>query len=228
MSLVGDTKLVGANGQKGCVVTGKFVVFEGADGTGKSTQVALVAEGLRNAGRDVVVTREPGGSDVAETLRAVVLDPDTDIDPMTETLIFAAARAEHIAKTIMPALDTGKIVISDRFVGSSIAYQSAGRGVDAQAVADINRYATGQLAPDVTVVLDLDPAAAGDRRTDRGEAVDRMESAPDGFQDAVRASFLLQAEAAPDRYLLVDAAQDVETITTQILEHLETSHGVYL
>lgn len=225
---MGGTRLVGACCQKGCVVTGLFVVLEGADGSGKSTQVTAVAAALSAAGREILVTREPGGSDVAETLRTLVLDPATDIDDMTETLIFAAARSDHITKTIAPALAAGKIVISDRFVGSSIAYQSAGRGVSEEAVADINRYATGGMTPDVTVVLDLDEAVAGTRRDDRGQLVDRMESAPDGFQDAVRASFLHQAEAAPQRHLVLDAAQPSETITAQILTHLKTQHGVQL
>ena len=228
MSLVGGIRLMGAYGEKGCVVTGLFVVFEGADGTGKSTQVAAVADALRHSGNEVVVTREPGGSDVAETLRALVLDPATQIDDMTETLIFAAARADHVAKTIVPALDSGKVVLSDRFVGSSIAYQSAGRGLSEDAVAEINHYATGGLNPDLTVVLDLDPAVAGVRRDDRGEMIDRMEAAPDGFQETVRGSFLAQVQAAPDRHLLVPAAQAPETITSQILTHLETTYGVKL
>jgi len=209
-------------------VTGLFVVFEGADGTGKSTQVAAVSEALRNAGHQVVVTREPGGSKVAETLRSIVLDPAHDIGPMTETLIFAAARADHIEKTIAPALEAGKIVISDRFVGSSIAYQAAGRGVTEAVVADINRYATGDLTPDVTVVLDLDEAVAAPRRQGRGTLVDRMESAPDGFQQAVRASFLAQAKANPAWHIVIDAAQDPETITELVLDHLQTTHGVTL
>lgn len=209
-------------------MAGLFVVFEGADGTGKSTQVAAVAKVLRGAGHDVVVTREPGGSDVAETLRGVVLDPATQLDDMTETLLFAAARADHIAKTIMPALDAGKIVISDRFVGSSIAYQSAGRGVSQDAVADINRYATARLTPHLTVVLDLAETVAGTRRNERGAAVDRMESAPDGFQDAVRASFLSQAAASPENHLVIDAAQAPEDITGQLLAYLNTEHGVQL
>ena len=213
---------------KGWAVTGLFVVFEGADGTGKSTQVAAVSEALRKAGHEVVVTREPGGSDVAETLRSIVLDPVHDIDPTTETLLFAAARADHIAKTIAPALDADKIVISDRFVGSSIAYQSAGRGISEAAVTDINLYATGNLTPDVTVVLDLDETVAGSRRDARGMVVDRMESAPDGFQQTVRASFLTQAEAAPERHLVIDATQCPETITQTILSHLESKHGVQL
>lgn len=209
-------------------MTGLFIVFEGADGTGKSTQAASVAEALQKSGHEVVVTREPGGSDVAEILRTLVLDPSTQLDDMTETLIFAAARADHIAKTIRPALEAGKIVISDRFVASSIAYQGAGRGMSEDAVADINRYATGQLLPDLTVVLDLDASVAGDRRNDRGDIIDRMESAPEGFQDAVRASFLLQAEAAPERHLLVGAAQQPAAITAEILTHLKTTHGVHL
>lgn len=219
---------MGADCRKGCVVTGLFVVFEGADGTGKSTQVAAVSEALTNAGHEVVVTREPGGSKVAETLRSIVLDPTHEIGPMTETLIFAAARADHIEKTIAPALEAGKIVISDRFVGSSIAYQSAGRGVTETVVADINRYATGDLTPDVTVVLDLDEAVAAPRRQGRGTLVDRMESAPDGFQQAVRASFLAQAKANPAYHVVIDAAQDPQTITELVLDHLQTTHGVTL
>lgn len=219
---------MGAYGEKGCVVTGLFLVFEGADGTGKSTQVAAVAQALRNSGHEVVVTREPGGSDVAETLRALVLDPATQIDDMTETLIFAAARADHVAKTIAPALDAGMVVISDRFVGSSIAYQGAGRGVSENDVAEINRHATGGLVPDLTVVLDLAAAVAGVRRDDRGEMIDRMESNPNGFQEAVRGSFLTQVKADPDRHLLVHADATPSTITTQILTHLDNTYGVKL
>jgi len=209
-------------------VAGLFVVFEGADGTGKSTQVAAVSTRLRAAGYPVVVTREPGGSAVAEKLRSLVLDPAHDIDAMTEALLFAAARADHIAQTITPALAADKIVLSDRFVGSSIAYQSAGRGLSSQTITDINAYATGGLTPDVTVVLDLAESVAGDRRVDRGEAIDRMESAPDGFQDAVRASFLEQAHAAPARHVIVDAAQSAEAVTEEILAYLATKHGVKL
>lgn len=211
---------------KGCVVTGLFVVFEGADGTGKSTQVAAVSGRLRAAEHDVVVTREPGGSVVAEKLRALVLDPDHHISPTTEALIFAAARADHIDQTIAPALSAGKIVISDRFVGSSIAYQSAGRGLSEEMIIDINTYATGGLTPDVTVVLDLAESVAGGRRTARGEATDRIEAAPDGFQDAVRESFLRQAQSAPERHLLIDASQTPEAITQEILTHLSNTYGV--
>lgn len=207
-------------------MTGLFVVFEGADGTGKSTQVAAVAAAMRQAGHEVVVTREPGGSEVAETLRAVVLDPAHEINPITETLIFAAARADHIAKTIAPALQAGQLVISDRFVASSIAYQSAGRGVSQDVVAAINSYATGGLLPDVTVVLDLDATTAEARRDNRGTVVDRMESAPDGFQQAVRKSFLAQAAAAPERHVVIDAAQSPEAITQDIVIQLQQQLGV--
>ncbi|WP_235604794.1 dTMP kinase [Enteractinococcus helveticum] len=207
-------------------MTGLFVVFEGADGTGKSTQVDAVSATLRAAGHDVVVTREPGGSVVAEKLRSLVLDPAHEISPITEALIFAAARADHIEKTIAPALAAGQIVISDRFVGSSIAYQSAGRGLSRETIVNINAYATAGLTPDVTVVLDLDESVAGRRRVERAELTDRMESAPEGFQDAVRASFLAQVQAAPERHLVVDAAQTPEAITHQIVTHLSTKYGV--
>ena len=207
-------------------MTGLFVVFEGADGTGKSTQVIGVSTRLRSVGYDVLVTREPGGSVVAEKLRDLVLDPEHDITPITEALIFAAARADHIDKTIAPALDAGQIVISDRFVGSSIAYQSAGRGLSQEAILEINSYATQGLTPDLTIVLDLAESVAGRRRVARGETADRMESAPDGFQDAVRASFLDQADAAADRHLVIDASQTPEEITDEILMHLSTKFGV--
>jgi len=214
--------------QKGCDMTGLFVVFEGADGTGKSTQVSATAQALQRAGHEVLTTREPGGSDVAEALRSLVLDPATNVDDMTETLLFAAARADHMAKTILPALDAGKIVLSDRFVGSSIAYQSAGRGISQQVVTEINEYATGAVSPELTIVLDLDTGLAGTRRDTRGTVLDRMESAPDGFQEAVRASFLAQAEAAPQRHIVLDADQPPNTITDQILTYLQTHHGVTL
>ena len=211
---------------KGGFVTGLFVAFEGADGTGKSTQVFGVSARLRAAGHDVIVTREPGGSVVAEQLRELVLDPAHDITPMTEALLFAAARADHIDKTIAPALNAGQVVISDRYVGSSIAYQSAGRGLSEEAIMDINSYATQGLTPDVTFVLDLPETLAGRRRVSRGQSADRMESAPDGFQDAVRASFLAQAHAAPDRHLIIDASQTPVEMTDQILTHLATKFGV--
>lgn len=207
-------------------MAGLFVVFEGADGTGKSTQVLGVATRLRTAGHEVVVTREPGGSPIAEKLRELVLDPDHDMTPTTEALIFAAARADHIDQTILPALDAGKIVISDRFVGSSIAYQSAGRGLSEESIVEMNTYATRGLTPDVTVVLDLAETVARRRRVARGQTVDRMEAAPDGFQDAVRASFLAQAAAAPDRHLVIDAAQTPEAMTDQVINYLTDSFGV--
>lgn len=207
-------------------MAGLFVVFEGADGSGKSTQVAAVAQALRSAGHEVTVTREPGGSDVAERLRQLVLDPALSIGDMTETLLFAAARSDHIAKTITPALQANQIVVSDRFVGSSIAYQGAGRGVSEDTVAEINRYAIGQLTPHLTVVLDLAETQAGARRNDRGSSVDRMESAPVGFQDAVRASFLTQAQADPERHLVIDANQPPQAITAHILNHLHAQFEV--
>src|SRR5699024_4931615 len=147
------------------------------------------------------------------------LDPATHIDDMTETLLFAAARADHVAKTILPALHAGKVVVSDRFVGSSIAYQSAGRGIREDAVTQINEYATGGLHPDLIVVLDLDATVAGVRRDVRGEIIDRMESGTDGFQEAVRVSLLLQVKAVPDRHVLVLAVQTPVSITAQILTH---------
>src|SRR5699024_9496328 len=136
MSLVGGIRLMGAYGEKGCVVTGLFVVFEGADGTGKSTQVAAVADALRHSGKEVVVTREPGGANDAALFGALVFDTATKMDDVTESLISAADRADHVAKTVAPAHDSGTVVLSARFVISSIAYQSVGRGLTEDAVAE--------------------------------------------------------------------------------------------
>src|SRR5699024_6178008 len=164
---------------------------------------------------------------VAEKLRELVLDPAHDISATTEALLFAAARADHLDQTIRPALQAGKIVISDRFVGSSIAYQAAGRGLSQDDIVGMNRYATGGLTPHLTVVLDLTEEVAKRRRASRGQDVDRMEAAPDGFQDAVRASFLEQAAAAPQRHLVVDAGQTAEQITSEILGYLASHCEVH-
>src|SRR5699024_2454070 len=129
--------------QKGCDMTGLLVVFEGADGTGKSTQVSATAQALQQAGHEVIITREPGGSDVAEALRSRSLDPTTAVDALTEALRFAAARADHATKTIRPAVAAGKTAVSDRFVGSSVADQSARRGVSQHVVVQISHGATG-------------------------------------------------------------------------------------
>src|SRR5690606_27957661 len=140
---------------------GVFIAFEGGDGSGKSTQARLLVQWLRTGGHEVVQTREPGGTDVGERLRALVLDPQyAPIDPVTEALLFAAARSAHVRQLVRPALAAGSVVVTDRYVDSSVAYQGAGRGLGTGTVAELNEWATDGLHPDLTVLLDVDTATA--------------------------------------------------------------------
>lgn len=185
---------------------GLFIAFEGGDGAGKSTQVTLLAQSLSEAGHVVLRTREPGGTPVGEKLRSLVLDHGQgDIDARCEALIFAAARAAHTTQVIAPAVARGEIVISDRYIDSSIAYQGAGRGLGAAAVQQINEWATGNLWPDLTVLLDVSPEDGRDRRTAGDSVEDRMESEPDDFHAHIRQAFLDLAQAHPERYLVLSA-----------------------
>lgn len=196
---------------------GLFIAFEGGDGAGKSTQAALLAQALSDAGRTVLRTREPGGTPVGEKLRSLVLDHGQgEIDARTEALIFAAARAAHAAQVIAPAVARGDIVISDRYADSSIAYQGVGRGLGTSAIETLNDWATGSLWPDLTVLLDVSPAAGRERRTAGDAAEDRMESEPDGFHTAIRAAFLDRAAATPERYLVLPADGDIATLASSI------------
>ena len=200
---------------------GLFIAFEGGDGAGKSTQATLLTEALGRAGHTVVRTREPGGTPVGEKLRALVLDHGHgEIDPRTEALIFAASRAAHVQQVIRPALQRGDIVVCDRYIDSSVAYQGAGRGLGTDAVRGINEWATEGLAPDLTVLLDVDPEAGRSRRTAQDAAEDRLESEPDEFHSSIRTAFLALAEAAPGRYLVLDARLPVAELAEKILDRI--------
>ena len=200
---------------------GLFVAFEGGDGAGKSTQVELLAGRLRDQGREVVVTRQPGGTALGEQLRDLVLHGG-HMSPRAEALIFAADKAQHVAEVIAPALARGAVVITDRYTDSSVAYQGAGRDLGHAEVHDLQMWAVGDLTPDVTVVVDI-TAEEGRRR--RGEVHDRMESEDDGFHEAVRSHFLAMAQGSPERYLVVDGTAAPEQIHGAILDGLE-SRGV--
>ena len=182
---------------------GFFVVLEGGEGSGKSTASRAVAAELAAAGREVVVTREPGGTEVAEAIRDLLLsDRLSSADPWCEALLFAAARADHVGRAIEPALRSGAVVVCDRFVDSSVAYQGAARGLGAAAVRQANAIALRGLRPDLTLVLDIDPAVG----LRRAVGHNRMESQSLAFHRAVRAAFLEFAAQEPDRYLVIDAA----------------------
>ncbi|HMA46016.1 MAG TPA: dTMP kinase, partial [Frankiaceae bacterium] len=196
---------------------GFFLVVEGGEGAGKSTQVALLRDWLAGLGREVVVTREPGGTPVGEKLRALLLDPAGGrIGGRAEALLYAADRAEHVERVVEPALRRGAVVLSDRYVDSSLAYQGAGRELDHDMIGKLSQWATGGLVPDLTVLLDL-PAEEGLRRArGRAEGSDRMEAETVAFHERVREGFLRLARADPQRYLRVDAGLPAEEVQRRI------------
>lgn len=201
--------------------TGRFIVFEGGDGAGKSTQAALLSAALRKNGHRVLQTREPGGTEIGEKLRSLVLDHGQGtVDARTEALMYAAARAAHVEQVIRPALEAGTMVVCDRFVDSSLAYQGIGRALGEDAVRSINEFATGGLRPDLTVLLDVTPAAGRSRRTTGVDgapvAEDRLESEPDEFHGRIRDAFLHFAAREPARYLVLDATHGVDTLAAAI------------
>ncbi|MFZ4510635.1 MAG: dTMP kinase [Candidatus Nanopelagicales bacterium] len=190
-----------------------FIVFEGGEGAGKSTQSRALADYLEARGHRVRRTREPGGTPAAEAIRAVLLDTaNTGLDDRAEALLFAAARGDHAARVIRPALAAGDIVISDRYLDSSVAYQGVARDLGAERVADLSLWATGGLVPDLTIVLDVDPAVG----LARVVGPDRLESEPVEWHRRVRQAFLDIAAVAPDRYLVLDGTRPVEDLAVEI------------
>lgn len=195
---------------------GTFIVFEGGDGSGKTTQARLLRERLESEGREVTLTREPGGTGIGEKIRSLVLDHGQgEIDPHTEALLYAASRAAHAHQLIAPALDAGRIVICDRYIDSSAAYQGAGRGLGEATVTDLSRWATEDLLPDLTVVLSVDAADARGRVSARG-AEDRLESEPDDFHARVRESFRALARHDAARRVSVDGIGAVEQVAERV------------
>lgn len=202
---------------------GVFIAFEGGEAAGKTTQIRMLQEWLSASGRPAVRSREPGGTQIGERIRTLLLDPEQgEVDARTEALLFAASRAAHVKQTIRPALARGEVVLCDRYVDSSLAYQGAGRGLGVEAVAQINDWAIQGLMPDLTVLLDLDPAVSATRRAQRdgGAAGDRIESADVAFHTALRQAFLDRAQAQPQRYLVLDADQEASVIHTAVRERV--------
>ncbi|MFG1671864.1 dTMP kinase [Streptomyces sp. Y7] len=199
--------------------SGFFIALEGGDGAGKSTQAEALAEWIRGKGHEVVVTREPGATPVGKRLRSILLDVSSaGLSHRAEALLYAADRAEHVDTVVRPALERGAVVISDRYIDSSVAYQGAGRDLSPTEIARINRWATNGLAPHLTVLLDVSPEIARERFT---EAPDRLESEPAEFHARVRSGFLTLAAADPGRYLVVDAGQEPEAVTTVVRHRLD-------
>jgi len=195
------------------VTDARFIVFEGGEGAGKSTQSNALADYLRARGHNVLCTREPGGTPAAEAIRAVLLDPaNAGLDDRAEALLFAAARGDHAARVIKPGLERGDIVISDRYLDSSVAYQGVARGLGAERVAELSLWATGGLVPDLTIVLDVDPALG----LARVVGPDRLESEPIEWHARVRQAFLDIATEHPDRYLVLDGSRPAEDLAVEI------------
>jgi dTMP kinase len=195
---------------------GKFITFEGVEGCGKSTQLPLLQTHLESLGYAVLVTREPGGTPIAEAIRSVLLNPDNAaMAPITELLLYEAARAQHVAERIRPALDSDRIVLCDRFADSTRAYQCGGRGLPREAVGYINEIATGGLRPDLTLVIDV-PAEIGLARAARSRPSDRIEREAISFHERVRAEFLKLAQEESDRVKVVDGEQTVDEVAARI------------
>ena len=193
---------------------GFFITFEGGDGSGKSTQISILKESLIEKGYDVILTREPGGTEISEKIRELILDPaNGEMDDMTEAFLYAAARAQLVRQLIKPALEKGKVVICDRFVDSSIAYQAYGRGLG-DAVGVINTYAVDDCMPDLTILLKLDPERGSSRIS--GREHDRIEQASDEFHRKVYEGYLKLEEMYPDRILGVDASGTIQEIAEEI------------
>ena len=198
--------------------TGRLIAFEGGEGSGKTTQARLIAIWLRELGYDVVTTHEPGATKIGMRLRALLLDTaHTGMSPHAEALMYAADRAEHVASVIAPALERGAIVITDRYVDSSLAYQGAGRNLPVDEIARFNWWATGGRTPDLTILLDMNPMAGLSRRT---RSADRLEAEPADFHLRVRSGFLALARAEPGRYLVLDADRPPDEITRDIQDRI--------
>lgn len=215
---------------------GYFITFEGIEGSGKSTQIRLLAEQLQAIGHKTVLTREPGGCPIADKIRAILLDADNrTMQPLAELLLYAAARAQHVAEVIHPALEAGKIVLCDRFTDATIAYQSAGRGLALDTINTLNYMACQARTPDLTVLIDCDAATGLGRARQRIESTDgpreeRFELESLVFHQRVRDCYLSLASQEPERFLVVDGSGSIEAISskiaTQVMKRLSGKHAI--
>ncbi len=203
-------------------MSGLFITLEGGDGSGKSTQIAFIREWCEERGREVVQTFEPGGTDFGKEIREIVLHSRGHITPRSEALLYAADRAHNIATVVRPALERGAVVLQDRYLDSSVAYQGAGRVLDATEIRDLSLWAPEGLKPHVTILLDLDPAVSRDRLAAENKRFDRLESEALDFHSRVRESYLDIAREEPERFLIVDATLPREEIRDRIFDRLGT------
>jgi dTMP kinase len=194
-------------------LAGTFITFEGIDGSGKSTQLRLLANFLKSNGCEVILTREPGGTPVGNRLRSALLDAQEEVDPLTELLVFAADRAQHVRRVLRPAVEAGQVIFSDRYADATVAYQGAGRGFAPELIAEIIELATEGLKPDLTVLFDLsveDSTARTRRRINGKQKGDRLDAEADDFHLRVRDAYLAIARAEPERVKIVETNRPVE------------------
>jgi dTMP kinase len=202
------------------MAAGRLITIEGLDGAGKSTLVAALAQELQRRGLPVLVLREPGGVPVSERIRQLVKDPSAHVNPRTEALLYAAARAQLVSERLLPALENGKLVLLDRFLDSSLAYQGAGRALGVEQVREINLFATGGLTPDRTLLLAISPAAGRARQEGRGQEPDRLELEDAAFFTAVADAYDQLARQEPDRIRTIDATRAPAEVLAQALAAL--------
>lgn len=199
---------------------GLFITIEGTDGAGKSTQIELLTEYLSKKGRDVLVTREPGGTPIGEKIREIILDTEnSEMSDITEAMLYAASRAQHVNEKIKPALLEGKIVICDRFVDSSIAYQSSARGISRELIEDINKYAVCGITPDITLYFDITPEE-GIKRKKNMHKLDRIEKEKEDFHKRVYDGYQNLLKLYPERIKRVDASKSISDVHKQVIEYI--------
>jgi dTMP kinase len=202
-------------------VAGTFITFEGIDGSGKSTQLRMLANYLKEAGCEVVVTREPGGTPVGNRLRAALLDAHEEVDPLTELLVFAADRAQHVRRVLRPAIESGQVIISDRYADATVAYQGAGRGFSPELIAEIVQLATEGLKPDLTVLFDLsveESISRTSRRSNDKHKGDRLDAEAADFHVRVHSAYLELARAEPQRVKIVETNRPPEETHKRVKE----------
>ncbi len=202
-----------------------FITFEGIDGVGKSTQIDLVQTWLESKGLDYIRSFEPGGTELGQEIRHLLLHRKGDVSARSEALLYAADRAHHVATKIKPALEAGKVVLGDRYFDSSVAYQGAARELDLNEVREISLWAIDRLLPDVTILLDLDAEKAMQRRSQTGTGPDRLEQEKVDFFERAREAYLTLAQNEPDRFVVLDASESVQQISEKLISELEKRFG---
>lgn len=208
---------------------GFMLVCDGSNGAGKTTVITGLEAHLKQRGIEVVMTREPGGTEISEKIREIILDPSTpEMADMTELMLFGAARAQHVREKIIPALEQGKVVISDRFDAATFSFQHYARGLDLATITTINQLALGGFRPDMNLILDLDPEEGLKRVKSRGEGLDRLEDEKQQFLQRAREGYLVQAKNDPERFTVIDASQSKAQVLEQSIELLDSLIATYL